>query len=37
VKVLRAEGWRVLVIWECWTRDIAALRKRLEKFLPAPA
>jgi DNA mismatch endonuclease (patch repair protein) len=33
VKVLRKEGWSVLVIWECWTRDISSLRKRLEVFL----
>lgn len=26
---LRALGWRVVVIWECETRDICALRERL--------
>lgn len=26
-------GWRVLTIWECETRDIAALAAELEKFL----
>jgi DNA mismatch endonuclease (patch repair protein) len=32
---LRAEGWRVLVIWECQTRDADRLRARLAKFLEA--
>src|SRR5215212_4950388 len=30
---LRASDWNVLVIWECWTRDLTALRKRLKDFL----
>ncbi|WP_035724013.1 very short patch repair endonuclease [Fodinicurvata fenggangensis] len=30
---LEATGWRVLVIWECQTRDTAALKKRVRKFL----
>lgn len=30
---LGAEGWRVLVIWECQLRDMAALKDRLTKFL----
>jgi len=30
---LRRAGWKVLVLWECWTRDLDSLRKRLEVFL----
>jgi DNA mismatch endonuclease (patch repair protein) len=30
---LRAGNWEVLVIWECWTRDLKVLRKRLRDFL----
>jgi DNA mismatch endonuclease, patch repair protein len=30
---LRRLGWAVLVIWECETRDLDVLRKRLARFL----
>ena len=30
---LAASGWRSLTIWECETRDAAALSKRLKAFL----
>jgi DNA mismatch endonuclease, patch repair protein len=30
---LTALGWRSLVVWECATRDEAALRERLASFL----
>jgi DNA mismatch endonuclease (patch repair protein) len=33
VRSLRAADWKVLVVWECWTRDKAGLRKRLSNFL----
>jgi DNA mismatch endonuclease (patch repair protein) len=33
IKALRKDGWKVLVLWECWTRDPNSLRKRLEAFL----
>lgn len=33
IKALRKDGWKVLVIWECWTRNTDSLRKRLEAFL----
>ena len=33
VKVLRKNGWRVLILWECWTLDPDTLRMRLETFL----
>jgi DNA mismatch endonuclease (patch repair protein) len=32
-KALRRAGWRVLVVWECETRDLEKLRARLRKFL----
>lgn len=39
---LEALGWRVLVVWECETRNLAALEERLRKdfalpFQPVPA
>lgn len=30
---LVSQGWRVLIIWECQTRDETALRRRLLSFL----
>jgi DNA mismatch endonuclease (patch repair protein) len=30
---LKAQGWRVLVIWECQTKDETALRNILRSFL----
>lgn len=30
---LEAAGWRVLVVWECETKDIEALTDRLQEFL----
>jgi len=30
---LRAAGWRVLVVWECETKDGARLEKTLRRFL----
>ena len=29
---LRKQGWKVLVLWECWTKDLPSLSKRVEKF-----
>lgn len=35
---LRTAGWRVLIIWECETKNVDQLRDRLERFLDiAPA
>jgi len=31
--LLRKQGWKVLTIWECWTKDVAKLEKRLHNFL----
>jgi DNA mismatch endonuclease (patch repair protein) len=33
LSALRKEGWKVLVVWECWTRDQDSLRNRLKGFL----
>jgi DNA mismatch endonuclease, patch repair protein len=30
---LKGEGWRTLVIWECELRDLAAVRRKLRRFL----
>lgn len=32
---LRALGWEVLVVWECQTRDLSALKGKLARFLAA--
>ena len=32
-RALRRAGWRVLVVWECWTRRPEWLKERLERFL----
>jgi len=36
IEELRNLGWRVLVVWECETKDVDALRTRLEGFLGPP-
>ena len=30
---LTARGWDVLVVWECWTREMSSLTERLGGFL----
>lgn len=35
LKQLSAKGWQSLVIWECETRDVHDLKKRLKGFLGA--
>lgn len=34
-KDLRKSGWEVLTIWECWTKDIDSLERRIRTFLNA--
>lgn len=34
---LKALGWRVLVVWECETRDLAALEERLRMEFNLPS
>ena len=33
LRALRAQGWSALVVWECETRDDAALARKLARFL----
>lgn len=33
VEALRARGWKVLIVWECETKDMDALSFKLDKFL----
>lgn len=33
VRLLKAQGWRVLVLWECQLSNATALRKKLSNFL----
>ena len=33
VAALEADGWKVLSIWECDTKDAVALEKRIQRFL----
>ncbi len=33
LRKLRKDGWNILVVWECWTRDIPKLEARLRAFL----
>ena len=33
VKALRADGWHVLVVWECELRQIAKVQQRIARFL----
>lgn len=35
VGAVRRLGWRVLIVWECQTRDLDRLRVRLDAFLRA--
>jgi DNA mismatch endonuclease (patch repair protein) len=31
-RALKAAGWRVLIVWECWTRDAVATGAALKAF-----
>ena len=33
---LRAQGWQVFVVWECWTQSEEGLREKLKAFLELP-
>lgn len=35
IRRLEQGGWRVLIVWECETKDIAGLRRKLHDFLSA--
>jgi DNA mismatch endonuclease (patch repair protein) len=34
--ILRAAGWKILIVWECETNDEVVLRRRLKAFLSRP-
>jgi DNA mismatch endonuclease (patch repair protein) len=36
LRLLKRDGWRVLTIWECQTRDIPKLSARIAHFLSQP-
>src|SRR6267142_5174742 len=33
LRALKREGWRVMIVWECETRNLPKLSKRIERFL----
>lgn len=33
LRKLRKSGWKILVVWECQTRDLRELTRRLKRFL----
>ena len=33
LRALKREGWRVMIAWECETRNLPKLSKRIERFL----
>lgn len=32
-RALKHLGWKVLIVWECWTRDVPRLEARVRDFL----
>lgn len=36
IAALKAQGWRVLVIWECQIKDVSLLKQCLSNFLDSP-
>lgn len=33
LRALRRVGWKVLIVWECWARDVPTLERRIQEFL----
>jgi DNA mismatch endonuclease, patch repair protein len=33
LKTLKRDGWNVMIVWECETRDLPKLTKSIERFL----
>lgn len=33
IRELKNDGWQILIVWECWTKDLSHLRKKLLAFL----
>src|SRR2546430_9355150 len=36
LKALKREGWGVLIVWECETRDLAKLNRKIAQFIAHP-
>jgi DNA mismatch endonuclease (patch repair protein) len=36
LRILRSQGWEVLVVWECQLKDIRVVSRRIRKFLEGP-
>jgi DNA mismatch endonuclease (patch repair protein) len=33
IRELKKNGWQVLIVWECWTKNIPLLKSKLASFL----
>lgn len=33
IRKLKKQGWQVLVVWECWTKDLEMLQPKITSFL----
>jgi DNA mismatch endonuclease, patch repair protein len=33
IRELKKNGWKVLIVWECWTKNLPLLRRKLSAFL----
>ena len=33
IRELKRNGWQILVVWECWTKNIPLLTNKVSKFL----
>jgi DNA mismatch endonuclease (patch repair protein) len=36
LSLLKKDGWKVLVVWECWIKNPQSLTNRIIKFLDSP-
>jgi DNA mismatch endonuclease (patch repair protein) len=33
IRTLKQLGWKVMIVWECWTKNVPILERRIKKFL----
>jgi DNA mismatch endonuclease (patch repair protein) len=33
IRTLKQLGWKVMIVWECWTKNVPVLERRIKKFL----
>ena len=33
IRELKKNGWQVLIVWECWTKNLPLLKKKLSSFM----